>query len=73
MATIHIHPTATHRACIKALQARTGLVAVITGKTAQLVSHSCFSNHHVRPAPRSIRKAAPTYWPTPDGDGPSAA
>tara|TARA_R100001039_G_C1821570_1_gene89221 strand:+ start:738 stop:959 length:222 start_codon:yes stop_codon:yes gene_type:complete len=73
MATIHIHPTATHRACIKALQARTGLVAVVTGKTAQLVSHSRFSNDHVRNAPRISRKAAPQNWATPDGDGPTAA
>lgn len=71
--SIHIHPTATSKACIKALQARTGLVAVVTGKTAQLVSHSRFSNHHVRSAPRISRNAAPQNWATPDGDGPSAA
>lgn len=71
--SIHIHPTATSKACIKALQARTGLVAVVTGKTAQLVSHSRFSNHHVRPPHRTTRKAVPENWVTPDGDGPSAA
>lgn len=71
--TIHIHPTATSRACIKSLQDSTGLVAVVTGKTAQLVSHSRFSNHHVNRPTRARPRTERAYQATPDGDGPSAA
>ncbi|HCE39701.1 MAG: hypothetical protein CL549_15855 [Alcanivorax sp.] len=38
MATIHIHPTATTRRHIEAIQARTGLIAVLGGAgSARLV------------------------------------
>lgn len=68
-ATIHIHPTAINRACIESLQARTGRLAVTSGKTAQLVSHRRFSNNT---APKQATgKGFFTAWP--DGDGPSAA
>ena len=69
MSTIHIHPTATSKARIKSLQARTGLVAVITGKTAQLVNLNRFSNHH---APKAATRHA-FLAAVPNGDGPSAA
>ena len=65
-ATIHIHPTATHTACIEALQHRTGRVAVISGNTAELVSDPRSSS------PKPLKAA----WQQPnweDGDGPSAA
>jgi len=64
MATIHIHPTATHRACIKALQARTGMVAVISGNRADLISDIEFAN---RPDQRD------TWEDIANDDGPSAA
>ena len=35
MATIHIHPTATTRRHIEAIQARTGLIAVLGGAGVQ--------------------------------------
>lgn len=44
MTTIHIHPTAANPADLHRLQVRTGMVAVISGKRADLISAGEFAN-----------------------------
>ncbi len=72
MANIYIHPTATSRQHIEAIQARTGLVAVL-GKNgpARLIQDA------QRPSPAARLKArlARSFWtpPTPDDFPPGAA
>lgn len=69
MSTIHVHPTATGPAALKRLQARTGLVAVISGHRAELVTDAEFANPSIRkPAMRQGFLGSFT-----NGDGPSAA
>lgn len=43
-AHIHIHPTAANPADLHRLQVRTGMVAVISGKRADLISAGEFAN-----------------------------
>lgn len=62
--TIHIHPTAANPADLHRLQRRTGMVAVFSGKRADLVSAGEFANR------RAKRDRTPSW---PNNDGPSAA
>jgi len=64
MSTIHIHPTATNPASLARLQERTGMVAVISGNHADLISDIEFANH---PDQRD------TWEDITNDDGPSAA
>ncbi|MCG8393340.1 MAG: hypothetical protein MI745_09675 [Pseudomonadales bacterium] len=68
--TIHIHPTAANPADLHRLQVRTGMVAVISGKRADLVSAGEFANRRT-PRPTPSHQVNLDHWP--DGDGPSAA
>lgn len=61
---IHIHPTAANPADLHRLQRRTGMVAVFSGKRADLVSAGEFANR------RAQRGRTPSW---PNNDGPSAA
>ena len=62
--TIHIHPTAANPADLLRLQRRTGMVAVFSGKRADLVSAGEFAN-------RRAQRDRTRNWP--NNDGPSAA
>ena len=64
MSTIHIHPTAANPADLHRLQERTGMVAVISGKRADLISDIEFANHPTQRA---------TWEDFTHDDGPSAA
>lgn len=65
-AHIHIHPTAANPADLHRLQVRTGMVAVISGKRADLISAGEFANRR-----RNAKRTSGHHF-THD-NGPSAA
>ncbi len=67
--SIHVHPTATGPTALKRLQARTGLVAVISGHRAELVTDAEFAN----PSTRKPSRRQAFLGSLTNGDGPSAA